>query len=43
MEQSLLHGQEQTVGGEENDTKGDMTGMGPFLDTPPFWTPPPFN
>jgi hypothetical protein len=35
-------GGEQTVGGEENDTKGDMTGMGPFLDTPPFWTPP-FN
>jgi hypothetical protein len=25
---------------EENDTKGDTTGMGPFLDTPPFRTPP---
>jgi hypothetical protein len=33
-------GGEQMVGGEENDTKGDMTGMGPFLDTPPFWIPP---
>jgi hypothetical protein len=27
-------------GREENDTKGDTTGMGPFLDTPPFRTPP---
>jgi hypothetical protein len=36
-------GGEQTTGGEENDTKGDTTGMGPFLDTPPFRTPPPFN
>jgi hypothetical protein len=34
-------GGEQTAGGEENDTKGDTTGMGPFLDTPPFRTPPP--
>ena len=33
-------GGEQTTGGEENDTKGDTTGMGPFLDTPPFWNPP---
>jgi hypothetical protein len=32
---------EQTAGGEENDTKGDMTEMGPFLDTPPFWIPAP--
>jgi hypothetical protein len=29
-------GGEQMTGGEENDTKGDTTGMGPFLDTPPF-------
>jgi hypothetical protein len=34
-------GGEQTAGGEENDTKCVMTGMGPFFDTPPFWTPPP--
>jgi hypothetical protein len=34
-------GEEQMVGGEENDTKGDTIGMGPFLDTPPFQTPPP--
>jgi hypothetical protein len=34
-------GGEQTEGGEENDTKGDTTGMGPFPDTPPFWIPPP--
>jgi hypothetical protein len=34
-------GGEQTTGGEENDRKGDTTGMGPFLDTPPFRTPPP--
>ena len=33
-------GGEQTAGGEENDTKGDTIGMGPFLDTPPFQTPP---
>jgi hypothetical protein len=33
-------GGEHTIGGEENDTKGDTTGMGPFLDTPPFRTPP---
>jgi hypothetical protein len=33
-------GGEQMAGGEENDTKGDTTGMGPFLDTPPFQTPP---
>ena len=34
-------GGEQTTGREENDTKGDTTGMGPFLDTPPFRTAPP--
>jgi hypothetical protein len=27
-------------GAKGNDTKGDMTGMGPFLDTPPFRNPP---
>jgi hypothetical protein len=27
-------------GREANDTKGNMTGMGPFLDTPPFWMTP---
>jgi hypothetical protein len=36
-------GGEQMAGGEENDTKGDTIGMGPFLDTPPFWTPPHFK
>jgi hypothetical protein len=34
-------GGEQTAGGEENDTKGDTTGMGPFVNTPPFRPPPP--
>jgi hypothetical protein len=38
---SLVSHGEQTKGGEENDTKGYTTGMGPFLDTPPFRTPPP--
>ena len=33
-------GGEPMVGGEENDTKCDTTGMGPFLYTPPFRTPP---
>jgi hypothetical protein len=34
-------GGEQMVGGG-NDTKGDTIGMGPYVNTPPFWTPP-FN
>ena len=35
-------GGEQMAGGEDNNTKSDAKGMGPFLDTPPFRTPPPF-
>jgi hypothetical protein len=31
----LSHGQ------VENDTEGDTTGVGPFVNTPPFRTPPP--